>query len=139
MADTGQLQVQREVTEKAIGGEDARLGLTDPERGRGAQGGDAPLDLIDRSRLDLHANGKPLGPGPLHHRGYAEFIGFAAAVIGEGNGRRGFGFAQIEGAADNKRADGYCTGAGERHRQRSEEHTSELESLMRSSYADFGL
>src|SRR3546814_9783600 len=75
----------------------------------------SPLDLIDRSRLDLHANGKPLGPGPLHHRGYAEFIGFAAAVIGEGNGRRGFGFAQIDGAADNHRADGYCTGAGERH------------------------
>src|SRR3546814_10893778 len=107
MADTGQLQVQREVTEKAIGGEDARLVLTDPERGRGAQGGDAPLDLIDRSRLDLHANGKPLGPGPLHHRGYAEFIGFAAAVIGEGN--------------------------------RSEEHTSELQSLMRNSYAVFCL
>src|SRR3546814_8606919 len=75
----------------------------------------SPLDLIDRSRLDLHANGKPLGPGPLHHRGYAEFIGFAAAVIGEGNGRRGLGFA------------------------RSEEHTSELQSLMRTSYAVFCL
>src|SRR3546814_14815680 len=47
------------------------------------------------------------------------------------------GFLGIEGDAD-QRAAGHGRGGGRLH-SRSEEHTSELQSLMRNSYADFCL
>src|SRR3546814_9107261 len=77
------------------------------------------------------------GPGqvqlPWHRKGFAIY---RPVNVASKNAYRGVNTVALWAAAD---AQGFANGVWGTYRQRSEEHTSELQSLMRISYAVFCL
>src|SRR3546814_6555434 len=104
-----------------------RLWAVVPAAGRGARfGGDVPKQYLDVA-------GEPLLAHALRALLAHPKVNGAVVVLAEGD-TRWPGWAEFEGKSVQT-----CVGGGARADSRSEEHTSELQSLMRISYAVFCL